>query len=37
MEIIIGIIIGIALCRSNDKYQWFSNCCKKIMKKVKGK
>jgi len=29
--------IGIVLCRSNDKYKWFSNCCKKVMKKVKGK
>jgi len=28
MEIIIGIIIGIALCRSNDKYKW--------VKKVRG-
>ena len=37
MEIIIGIIIGIALCRSNDKYGWFTNCCNKIMKMKKGK
>jgi len=37
MEIIIGIIIGIVLCRTNDKYKWFDNCCKKVIKKVKGK
>jgi len=37
MEIIIGIIIGIVLCRLNDKYKWFSNCCKKVMKIVKRK
>jgi hypothetical protein len=37
MELIIGIIIGIALCRTNDKYQWFDNCCKKVVKKFKGK
>jgi len=37
MEIIIGIIIGVALCRLNDKYGWFDNCCKKVMKKFKGK
>jgi hypothetical protein len=37
MELIIGIIIGIGLCKSNDKYGWFDNCCNKIMKKFKGK
>ena len=37
MEIIIGIIIGIALCRTNDKYKWFDNSWKKVIKKVKGK
>jgi c-di-AMP phosphodiesterase-like protein len=36
MEILIGIIIGIILCRSNDKYKWFNNCCDKIMNKIKG-
>jgi len=33
MEIIIGIIIGIALCRSNDKYKWVSKTKGKIWKK----
>jgi hypothetical protein len=28
MEIIIGIILGIVICRSNDKYKW--------VKKLKG-
>jgi len=37
MEYIIGIIIGIVLCRSNDKYKWFDKCCNKVMKIKKGK
>jgi hypothetical protein len=37
MEYVIGIIIGIALCRSNDKYKWFDKCCNKVMKIKKGK
>jgi len=28
MEIIIGIVIGICICRSNDKYKW--------VKKIRG-
>jgi hypothetical protein len=32
MELIIGIVIGICICRSNDKYKWVSKI-KGIIKK----
>jgi hypothetical protein len=33
MEILIGFILGVIVCRSNDKYGWFN----KIIKKIKSK
>jgi hypothetical protein len=35
MEIIIGFVLGIIVCRSNDKYKWFDKIWKNITNKVK--